>query len=120
MTSERGFALLAVMLALSLLIVVVLEFAFAMRLEASAAHSFKEERLARAERALLEIARMGEKPRGLQTELLAKADTTERSVRRFSVMSSPSSPSPRVEPTASTPPSYTSSTDSPSYLGSAT
>jgi general secretion pathway protein K len=61
-TSERGFALLAVMLALSLLIVVVLEFAFAMRLEASAAHSFKEERLAAhlaeaaVQQALVELA----------------------------------------------------------------
>jgi len=61
-TSERGFALLAVMLALSLLTVVVLEFAFAMRLEASAAHSFKEERLAAhlaeaaVQQALVELA----------------------------------------------------------------
>jgi hypothetical protein len=43
---------------------------------------FKDERLPRAERALLEIGRMGEKARGLETELLAKADTTERLVRQ--------------------------------------
>jgi general secretion pathway protein K len=46
MKDERGFALLAVMLALTLLTVVVLEFAFAMRLEAAAGHSFKHDRLA--------------------------------------------------------------------------
>ena len=62
MTGERGFALLAVLLALSLLIVVTLEFAFAMRLEASATHSFKSERLAAhlaeaaVHQALLELA----------------------------------------------------------------
>ncbi len=62
MKDERGFALLAVMLVLSLLSVVVLEFAFAMRLEASAAHSFKEERLAghlaeaAVQQALVELA----------------------------------------------------------------
>jgi len=44
---------------------------------------------------------------------------TARMVRMFSVMSSPTSPSPRVEPTTSTAPSYTSSTESPSNLGSA-
>jgi general secretion pathway protein K len=62
MKDERGFALLAVMLALTLLTVVVLEFAFAMRLEASASHSFKADRLAShlaeaaLHQALLEVA----------------------------------------------------------------
>jgi HEAT repeats len=50
---------------------------------------FKEERLARAERALIEIARLGDKARGLQTELLAKADTTERSVRQGILLALP-------------------------------
>ena len=65
MKDERGFALLAVMLALTLLTVVVLEFAFAMRLEASASHSFKADRLAShlaeaaLQQALLEVARAG-------------------------------------------------------------
>jgi general secretion pathway protein K len=44
--NQRGFALLAVMLGLTLLSVIVLEFAFAMRLEASAEHAYKEDRLA--------------------------------------------------------------------------
>lgn len=43
MTSERGFALLAVMLVLALLGVVVAEFAFSMRLEATMVRSYKEE-----------------------------------------------------------------------------
>jgi hypothetical protein len=42
-----------------------------------------------------------------------------RIVRRFSVTSSPISPSPRVEPRANKPSSYTSSIESPSNLGSA-
>jgi type II secretory pathway component PulK len=45
-SNERGFALMAVILGLTLLSVIVLEFAFAMRLEASAGHAFKEDRLA--------------------------------------------------------------------------
>lgn len=62
MTNQRGFALLAVMLGLTLLSVIVLEFAFAMRLEASAGHAFKEDRLAAhlaegaVQQALVEIA----------------------------------------------------------------
>jgi len=44
--SERGFALLGVMLAVALLTVVVLELAVAMRLEASAGRAFREELLA--------------------------------------------------------------------------
>jgi general secretion pathway protein K len=61
-TNQRGFALLAVMLGLTLLSVIVLEFAFAMRLEASAGHAFKEDRLAAhlaeaaVQQALVEIA----------------------------------------------------------------
>jgi general secretion pathway protein K len=61
-TDQRGFVLLAVMLGLTLLTVVVLEFAFAMRLEASAGHAFKQDRLAAhlaeaaVQQALLEIA----------------------------------------------------------------
>ncbi len=43
MTSERGFALLAVMLVLALLGIVVAEFAFSMRLEATMVRSFKED-----------------------------------------------------------------------------
>ncbi|HKW92357.1 MAG TPA: hypothetical protein VJX92_10695 [Methylomirabilota bacterium] len=43
---ERGYALMAVLLALALLTVVVLEQAVAMRLEASAGRSFREELLA--------------------------------------------------------------------------
>lgn len=43
MTSERGFALLAVVLVLALLGVVVAEFAFSMRLEATMVRSYKEE-----------------------------------------------------------------------------
>ncbi|MFQ5521160.1 MAG: hypothetical protein ACE5FK_07165, partial [Candidatus Methylomirabilia bacterium] len=43
MTSERGFALLAVMLVLALLGVVVTEFAYSMRLEATMARSYKED-----------------------------------------------------------------------------
>jgi len=50
---------------------------------------FKDERLPRAERALLEIGRMGEKARGLQTELLAKCDTTERLVRQGILLALP-------------------------------
>lgn len=46
MTGERGFALLGVMLVVALLTVVVLELAVAMRLEASAGRSFREELLA--------------------------------------------------------------------------
>lgn len=46
MRSERGFALLGVMLVVALLTVVVLELAVAMRLEASAGRSFREELLA--------------------------------------------------------------------------
>lgn len=46
MRRERGFALLGVMLVVSLLTVVVLELAVAMRLEASAGRSFREELLA--------------------------------------------------------------------------
>lgn len=42
MTSERGFALLAVMLILALLGVVAAEFAFSMRLEATIVRSYKE------------------------------------------------------------------------------
>ncbi|HKZ04040.1 MAG TPA: hypothetical protein VJU81_01095 [Methylomirabilota bacterium] len=62
MTNQRGFALLAVMLGLTLLSVIVLEFAFAMRLEAAAGHAFKEDRLAAhlaegaVQQALVEIA----------------------------------------------------------------
>ncbi len=41
--SERGFALLAVMLVLALLGIIVAEFAFSMRLEATMVRSFKEE-----------------------------------------------------------------------------
>lgn len=43
MTSERGFALLAVMLILALLGVVAAEFAFSMRLEATIVRSYKED-----------------------------------------------------------------------------
>lgn len=43
MTSERGFALVAVMLVLALLGTVVAEFAFLMRLEAAMVRSFKED-----------------------------------------------------------------------------
>jgi general secretion pathway protein K len=43
MTRERGFALLGVMLVVALLTVVVLELAVAMRLEASAGRSFRED-----------------------------------------------------------------------------
>jgi type II secretory pathway component PulK len=46
MRSERGFALLGVMLVVALLTVVVQELAVAMRLEASAGRSFREELLA--------------------------------------------------------------------------
>ena len=46
MRDERGFALLAVMLVLALLGVVVAEFSFAMRLEASMARAWKDEVLA--------------------------------------------------------------------------
>lgn len=46
MRGERGFALLGVMLVVALLTVVVLELAVAMRLEASAGRSFREELLA--------------------------------------------------------------------------
>jgi general secretion pathway protein K len=46
MRRERGFALLGVMLVVALLTVVVLELAVAMRLEASAGRSFREELLA--------------------------------------------------------------------------
>ena len=46
MRDQRGFALLAVMLVLSLLGVVVTEFAFSMRLEASMIRSYKERVLA--------------------------------------------------------------------------
>ena len=46
MRDQRGFALLAVMLVLSLLGVVVTEFAFSMRLEASMIRSYKERLLA--------------------------------------------------------------------------
>lgn len=46
MRNERGFALLAVMLVLALLGVVVTEFAFSMRLEASMVRSYKERLLA--------------------------------------------------------------------------
>jgi general secretion pathway protein K len=59
---QRGFALMAVLLGLALLTVVVLEFAFAMRLEASAGHAFKQDRLAThlaeaaVQQALMEIA----------------------------------------------------------------
>jgi general secretion pathway protein K len=42
MRDERGFALLAVMLVLTLLVVVVIELAVSMRLEAAMTHSFKE------------------------------------------------------------------------------
>ena len=41
-------------------------------------------------------------------------------VRMFCVMSSPLVPSPRVEPTLSSPFSYTNSTPMPSILGSTT
>jgi general secretion pathway protein K len=47
MKDERGFALLAVMLVLALLGVVVTEFTFSMRLEASMVRSFKESVLGR-------------------------------------------------------------------------
>ncbi len=43
MTSERGFALVAVVLVLALLGIVVAEFAFSMRLEATMVRSFKED-----------------------------------------------------------------------------
>ncbi|MFQ5899526.1 MAG: general secretion pathway protein GspK [Candidatus Methylomirabilia bacterium] len=43
MTGERGFALLAVMLVLALLGVVVTEFAYSMRLEATMVRSYKED-----------------------------------------------------------------------------
>ncbi len=46
MKGERGFALLSVMLVLTVLSVVVTEFAFSMRLEASMSRSFKEGLLA--------------------------------------------------------------------------
>jgi general secretion pathway protein K len=46
MRNQRGFALLAVMLVLALLGVVVTEFAFSMRLEASMVRSYKERLLA--------------------------------------------------------------------------
>jgi len=46
MRNERGFALLAVMLVLALMGVVVTEFAFSMRLEASMVRSYKERLLA--------------------------------------------------------------------------
>ena len=46
MTRERGFALLAVMLVLTLLSVVVLELVFSMRLEAATSRAFKDELLA--------------------------------------------------------------------------
>jgi len=46
MSDQRGFALLAVMLVLALLGVVVTEFAFSMRLEASMIRSYKERLLA--------------------------------------------------------------------------
>lgn len=46
MTRERGFALLAVMLVLTLLSVVVLELIFSMRLEASTSRAFKDGLLA--------------------------------------------------------------------------
>ncbi|HTK92912.1 MAG TPA: type II secretion system protein GspK [Verrucomicrobiae bacterium] len=61
-TDQQGFALMAVLLGLTLLTVVVLEFTFAMRLEASAGHAFKQDRFAAhlaeaaVQRALLEIA----------------------------------------------------------------
>ena len=42
-----------------------------------------------------------------------------RTVRRFSVTSSPVTPSPRVAPRTKTPFSYSSDMDSPSILGSA-
>ncbi|KAF5034079.1 hypothetical protein DSECCO2_599950 [anaerobic digester metagenome] len=41
-------------------------------------------------------------------------------VRRFSVTSSPTKPSPRVEPRTNTPSRYSSETESPSILGSTT
>ena len=46
MRTERGFALLAVMLVLTLLAVVVTEFAFSMRLEASMVRSYRDSLLA--------------------------------------------------------------------------
>lgn len=46
MKNQRGFALLAVMLVLALLAVVVTEFAFSMRLEASMVRSYKDRLLA--------------------------------------------------------------------------
>ena len=46
-TDERGFALLAVILVLSLLAVVVTEFAFSMRLEASMVRAYRDSILAR-------------------------------------------------------------------------
>lgn len=61
-TDQQGFALMAVLLGLTLLTVVVLEFTFAMRLEAAAGHAFKQDRFAAhlaeaaVQRALLEIA----------------------------------------------------------------
>src|SRR6185295_18982670 len=42
MTSERGFALIAVMLVLALLAVVVTEFAFSARLEASMVRAYRD------------------------------------------------------------------------------
>jgi type II secretory pathway component PulK len=47
MTGQRGFALLAVMLVLTLLGVIIMEFSFSMRLEASMVRSYKENLLAR-------------------------------------------------------------------------
>jgi general secretion pathway protein K len=47
MTDQRGFALLAVMLVLTLLGVIVMEFTFSMRLEGSMVRSYKENLLAR-------------------------------------------------------------------------
>ncbi len=44
----------------------------------------------------------------------------ERTVRRLAVTSSPTKPSPRVEPRTNTPSRYSRETDSPSILGSTT
>ena len=53
-------------------------------------------------------------------EATQKQREIERTVRRFAVTSSPTSPSPRVEPRVSTPFVYSSETESPSIFGSTT
>ncbi len=90
MTGERGFALLAVMLVLALLGVVVAEFAFSMRLEATMVRSYKEEVVGRH----LAEAAVQQAIREILTDAPLQGFAGEESLLTF--FRSPTQPLPRL------------------------